>query len=78
MDIQSAMKHPNAVFASPDMLEASTEFTACQKQDILVQWQDELRQLLVADEESMLRRNARAGANAECLRRITDVLTRLP
>jgi hypothetical protein len=77
MDIQQAMKNPNAMFASPEMLEASPEFTAMQKRAILVQWKDQLEKLLIADDESMLRTNANAGANAECLRRITDILTRL-
>jgi hypothetical protein len=77
MNIQQAMKNPNVVFASPEILEASTEFTALQKRAILVQWKDQLEKLLIADEESMLRADAKAGANAECLRRVTDMLTRV-
>jgi hypothetical protein len=78
MNLQQAMKNPNDVFDSPEVLEASTEFTAVQKRAILVQWKDQLEKLLIADEESMLRANAKAGANADCLRRVTNILTRLP
>lgn len=77
MNIQQAMKNPNVVFASPEVLEASTEFTAFQKRDILIQWKDQLEKLLIADDESMLRADAQAGANADCLRRVTNILTRL-
>ena len=78
MNLQQAMKNPNVVFASPELLEASMEFTATQKRAILTQWKDQLEQLLIADEESMLRADAKLGANADCLRRVTDSLTRLP
>jgi hypothetical protein len=78
MNIQHAMKNPNGVFGTPEVLEASTEFTVAQKRAILMQWKDQLQQLLIADEESMLRADAKAGANADCLRRVTDILTRLP
>jgi len=77
MNIQQAMKNPNAVFASPEALEASTEFTAAQKHAILMQWKDQLEKLLIADDESMLRADAKAGANADCLRRVTNILARL-
>jgi hypothetical protein len=78
MNIQRAMKNPSASFASPETLESATGLTAPQKRAILVQWKNQLRQLLIADEENMLRADAKAGANAECLRRVTDTLTRLP
>ena len=77
MNLQQAMKNPNAVFASPEVLEESTEFSATQKRAILTQWKDQLEKLLIADEESMLRADAKAGANADCLRRVTNILTRL-
>jgi hypothetical protein len=77
MDMQKAMKNPNVVFASPEGIEASSEFTALQKCAILRQWKDQLEKLLIADEEGMLRTGAIAGANAECLRRVTDTLTRV-
>jgi hypothetical protein len=78
MNLQQAMKNPNVVFASPEVLEQSTEFTGTQKRAILRQWKDQLEKLLIADEESMLRADARAGMNADCLRRVMDTLTRLP
>ncbi len=78
MNLQQAMKNPNVVFASPEVLEASAELTAVQKRAILTQWKDQLEKLLIADDESMLRADANAGANADCLRRVTNILTRLP
>lgn len=77
MRIQQAMKNPATVFISPEMLASAADLSPMQKREILVQWQDELRQLLVADEENMRRANAQAGRNAECLRRVTDAINRL-
>ncbi len=77
MNFQEAKKNPMGVFGTPEALESSTEFSSEQKRVILMQWKDQLLQLLTADDESMLRHNAKAGANADCLRRITDILTRL-
>ena len=77
MTMHQAMKNPNIVFASPEALESSGEFTQPQKRAILLQWKDQLQQLLIADEESMLHSRANAGAEAECLRRVTDSVTRL-
>ena len=77
MNLQQAMKNPNVVFASPEALETSAGYTQAQKRAILAQWKDQLEQLLIADEESMLRADARSGANADCLRRVTNILTRL-
>jgi hypothetical protein len=79
VNLQQAMKNPNVVFASPEAVEGSTEFTAAEKRAILMQWKDQLEKLLIADEESMLRADGKAvaGANAECLRRVTDILTKL-
>ena len=51
--------------------------TTEEKRVILMQWKDQLQQLLTADDESMLRADAKPGANADCLRRVTDILTRL-
>jgi hypothetical protein len=78
MNIQQAMKNPMSVFGTPEALEASTELATREKRAILIQWKDQLQQLLIADDESMLRADAKAGANADCLRRVTDILTRLP
>jgi hypothetical protein len=77
MNLQQAMKNPNVVFASPEVLETSSEFTVVQKCAILVQWKDQLEKLLIADEEGMQRTGSIAGANAECLRRVTDSLSLL-
>jgi hypothetical protein len=77
MNLQQAMKNPNVAFASPEALESSTEFSAEQKRAILMQWKDQLEKLLIADEESMLRADAKAGANSDCLRRVTNILTKL-
>ena len=78
MNLQEAMKHPNALFASPEVLEVSTEFSAIQKRAILSQWKDQLKKLLIADDESMLSADAKAGANADCLQRVSRILSRLP
>jgi hypothetical protein len=72
-----AMKNPSAAFGTPEVLSASTELTADQKRAILLQWKDQLQQLLVADDESMLAAHGSPGANADCLRRVTNLLTRL-
>lgn len=77
MNFQQAMKNPMRVFDTPEKLEASEEFASDEKRAILLQWKDQLLQLLTADDESMVRADAKPGANAECLRRITDILTRL-
>jgi hypothetical protein len=77
MNIQQAMKNPNVMFATPEVLEASGELTAPQKQAVLRQWKDQLEKLLIADEESMVHAGATAGGNADCLRRVTDILRRL-
>lgn len=77
MILHEAMKNPMGVFGTPEALEESTEYASEEKRAILLQWKDQLQQLLTADDESMLRTDAKAGANAECLRRITDILTRL-
>lgn len=77
MKFQQAMKDPGSVFGTPELLEASAEFAAKEKRAILLQWKDQLQQLLTADDESMLRSDAKMGANADCLRRVTDILTRL-
>jgi hypothetical protein len=77
VNFQQAMKNPMSTFGTPELLEASAELDSEQKRVVLMQWKDQLEQLLTADDESMLRANAIPGANADCLRRITNVLTRL-
>lgn len=76
MKLQQAMKNPMRVFGTPETLEASTEFAEEEKRAILLQWKDQLLQLLTADDESMFRADATPGANADCLRRVTNILTR--
>jgi hypothetical protein len=77
MDVEKAMKNPATVFGTPEVLNASTELTAGQKHAILLQWKDQLQQLQAADDESMQGADGTAGANAECLRRVTSTLSRL-
>lgn len=77
MDIEKAMKNPSATFGTPEALSASTELTADQKRAVLLQWKDQLLQLQAADDENMPGIGAAASANAECLRRVTSLLSRL-
>jgi hypothetical protein len=77
MNLQQAMKNPMRVFGTPEALESSADFASEEKRVILLQWKDQLQQLLIADDESMLRANATPGGNADCLRRVTDILARL-
>ena len=77
VDIQKAMKNPSTVFGTPEVLDASTELSAEQKRAILLQWKDQLQQLMVATEENMPGPESSSGANADCLRRIVDALIRI-
>jgi hypothetical protein len=77
MNIQDAMKNPGRTFGTPEALEASAELTGEQKHAVLLQWKDQLQQLMVATEENMPGPETASGVNAECLRRVVDVLTRL-
>jgi hypothetical protein len=76
MDFQQAMKNPGTTFGTPDVLEASTEFTVDQKRAILLQWKDQLVQLQEASGESMTGPESN-GSGAECMRRVVDALIRL-
>jgi hypothetical protein len=76
MDFQQAMKNPGRTFGTPDVLEASTEFTPEQKRAILLQWKDQLVQLQAASDESMTGPESN-GSGAECMRRVVDALIRL-
>ena len=76
-DFASAMKDPGQTFGSPEALEASRNFSDEQKHAILVQWKDQLQQLMVATEENMPGPESSSGKNADCLRRIVDALSRL-
>ena len=81
MNLEHAMKNPNSSFASPEAVADSPEFSVREKTAILAQWKDQLTSLLIADEEGMFRTDEAArlkgGANADCLRRVTDVMARL-
>ena len=76
MDIEKAMKNPGATFGTPEALYSSTELTARQKRAVLLQWKDQLHQLLAADDENMPAPDA-TGATGDCLRRVSDFLSRL-
>jgi hypothetical protein len=78
LELKRALKNPNVVFASPEVVENSTRLTPAQKRMILLQWKDQLRQLLVADDESMLHARAHGSDSADCLRRVMDSMIRLP
>lgn len=77
MNLQDAMKNPARTFGSPEAVESSTGFTAAQKRAILLQWKDQLQQLMVATEENMPGPETASGVNADCLRRVVDALSRL-
>jgi hypothetical protein len=76
MNFQQAMKNPGGAFSTPEVLEASTEFTVAQKRAILLQWKDQLVQLQAASDESMTGPESN-GLGAECMRRVVDALIRL-
>lgn len=76
-DFASAMKDPGRAFGTPEALEASQILSDERKHAILLQWKDQLQQLMVATEENMPGPETGSGANADCLRRIVDALSRL-
>ena len=77
----AALRDPASFFASPEAVLESREFSPFKKEAILEQWKDHLTRLLIADEEGMLRMDDVArtspGANAEGLRRVSDVIARV-
>ena len=77
MNLQDAMKNPGRIFGTPETLEASSELTGEQKHAVLLQWKDQLQQLMIATEENMPGPETASGVNADCLRRVVDALTRL-
>lgn len=77
IDIGSAMMNPARAFGTPEAIEESTELTHEQKHALLLQWKDQLQQLLVATEENMPDPDTASGADAGCLQRIVDALSRL-
>ena len=76
-EFASAMKDPGRTFGSPEALEVSRNFSDEQKHAILLQWKDQLQQLMVATEENMPGPETSSGMNSDCLRRIVDALSRL-
>jgi hypothetical protein len=77
MEFEKAMKNPGAIFGAPETLYASTEFSPEQKRAILRQWQDQLEQFQHADDENMPAPGPATGMTADCLRRVTDLLSEL-
>jgi hypothetical protein len=77
LDIEKAMKNPAATFGTPEALIETAGLTPDQKRAILLQWKDQLHQLLAAEDENMRAPGAATGATADCLRRVTNFLTAL-
>ena len=77
MNLQDAMKNPARLFGTPESLEASSAPSAGQKHAVLLQWKNQLEQLLVATEENMPGPETASGVNADCLRRVVDAIGRL-
>ena len=77
MNLQDAMKNPARTFGSPEAVESLAELTSGEKHAVLVQWKDQLQQLMVATEENMPGPETASGANADCMRRVVDALSRL-
>ena len=77
LDFASAMKNPGRTFGSPEVLESSQELTPAQKHAVLVQWKDQLEQPMTATGENMPGPETASGADAECLRRVVDALSRI-
>lgn len=77
LDIDAAMKNPGRTFGTPEAVEAAPGLTHEQKHAVLLQWKDQLQQLMVATEENMPGPETSSGANADCLQRIVDALNRL-
>jgi hypothetical protein len=73
MNFEKAMKNPGAIFGAPEALYASTEFNAEQKRAILRQFE----QFQHADDENMPAPGPPTGMTADCLRRVTDLLSEL-
>ena len=53
VDIKTALLNPSAIFKLPEEVVQNTEISRSQKIEILERWEYDLRQLQVADEESM-------------------------
>lgn len=53
VDVKKALLNPSAVFKRPEEVVQSNELSRDQKIEILGRWEFDVRQLQVADEESM-------------------------
>lgn len=53
VDVKKALLNPSAVFKRPEEVVQSNELSRDQKIEILGRWEYDVRQLQVADEESM-------------------------
>ena len=53
IDFKTALLNPSAVFKSPEEVISNSDLTRAQKVEILQRWEYDVRQLQVADEESM-------------------------
>jgi hypothetical protein len=53
VDVKKALLNPSAVFKRPEEIVESNELSRNQKIEILGRWEYDVRQLQVADEESM-------------------------
>ena len=76
MNLDQAMKNPSKTFGTPEVLEASTEFTDEQKRAILMNWKDQLAHLQATSNEGMTGPESN-GLGAEWMRRVVDALNRL-
>lgn len=53
VDVKKALLNPSSVFKQPDDVVQSNELSRDQKIELLSRWEYDVRQLQVADEESM-------------------------
>ncbi len=54
VDVKKALLNPSAVFKRPEEVVESNELSRDQKIEVLGRWEYDVRQLEVADEESMI------------------------
>ena len=77
MDIETAMKNPASIFATPEAVSESSELMSEQKRRVLLQWKDQLQQLQAADDEGMRQNAAAASTTDDLLTRVTSILSRI-
>jgi hypothetical protein len=71
------MKNPGSVFGTPEALSESSELTIEQKHAVLLQWKDQLQQLLAADDEGMHKSQPAAASTADLLSRVSSIFSRV-